>query len=414
MKGRYSLIIMLLTFSVAAGAQTVESIRSSTDYLWADGRDVRPSVADNKAIDNLLTRLAATDILPVEEWVKGELWKTYRTDLRNSTQALTTPNGVLRYIAWRDIDKIFGNRWRKVHELVRSAQKSAHHDPDAARTYLFWAETYMASLPSADSELTKEAAAVKAVVGPGRTDAVHLRNIENEIGLILNALRQQKPVVKEVLQTEGSLQQEEFRPAERDTVLAIKSLNLTSFLQWLQVVPGKLPVGTIAMRAVSPRPVVVPKASWNIALLLQADFWKTPSFGVMFVAGYGKIGAYISARTNFTSNAFAYECRQDGSCDYGRFWASGNSRSHRLSIAAGPVYSFHKQFLVYAGVGYGQQSILWEDSDGTWARVSDLSTRGVLLDAGVLWSPGRFIVGLGASLTAFRVPSGVVSVGVSF
>lgn len=414
MKGRYSLIIMLLTFSVAAGAQTVESIRSSTDYLWADGRDVRPSVADNKAIDNLLAKLAATDILPVEEWVKGALWKTYRTDLRSCTQVLTTPSGVLRYIAWRDMDKIFGNRWRKVRELVQWAQKSADNAPDAARTYLFWAETYMASLPPAGAELTKQVAAVKSAVGTGRTDAVHLRNIENEIGLILNALRRQKPVVKEVLQTEGSLQQEEFRPAERDTVWAIKSLNLTSCLQWPQVAPGKLPVGTIALRAVSPRPVVAPKASWNIALLLQADFWKTPSFGVMFVVGYGKIGAYISARSNFSAGDFAYECLSDGTCEFGRFWASGNSRSHRLSLAAGPIYAINKHFSAYAGLGYGQQSVLWEDSDGNWARVSDLSARGLLLDAGVLFTPGRFRVGLGATLTAFRIPSGVVSVGMSF
>ena len=58
--------------------------------------------------------------------------------------------------------------------------------------------------------------------------------------------------------------------------------------------------------------------------------------------------------------------------------------------------------------------LFWEDSDGNWVRVSDISARGLLLDAGVLWTPGRFRVGLGATLTAFRIPSGIVSVGVSF
>ena len=407
MKGRFLLIILLLSFSIGAGAQMVESICSSADYLWAEGSDVRSSLADNKAVDNLLAKLSASDILPVADWVKGPLWKTYRTDIRSSTQTLTTPNGVLRYIAWRDIDKIFRNRWRKVRELVQWAQKSASEDPDVARTYIFWADTYLASLPPAEPELVKQVAEIKARVGAGRTDAVHLRNIENEIGLILKALKAQKPVVKEAPQPV------ETTTVIRDTIRAIEAAT------WAAI-PKNNTVRFASSPGVRPRMEIpketstVQRPSWNGALLLQADFWAAPSFGVMLVAGYGKIGAYISARSNFASNGFAYECRQDGTCDFGRFWASGNSRRYRLSLAAGPVYAFHKHFSAYAGLGYGQQNILWEDSSGSWARVSDLSARGLLLDAGVLWSPGRIVIGAGASLTAFRAPSGTISIGLNF
>ena len=407
MKGRFLLIILLLSFSIGAGAQIVESICSSADYLWAEGRDVRPSLADNKAVDNLLSKLSASNILPVADWVKGPLWKTYRTDIRSSTQTLTTPNGVLRYIAWRDIDKIFRNRWRKVRELVQWAQKSASEDPDVARTYIFWADTYLASLPPAEPELVKQVAEIKARVGAGRTDAVHLRNIESEIGLILKALKAQKPVVKEAPQPV------ETTTVIRDTIRAIEAAT------WTAIPPNNTlrfasSPGVIPRREVPKETSTVQRPSWNGALLLQADFWAAPSFGVMITAGYGKIGAYISARSNFASNRFAYECRQDGTCDFGRFWASGNSRRHRLSLAAGPVYAFHKHFSAYAGLGYGQQNILWEDSSGSWARVSDLSARGLLLDAGILWSPGRITVGAGASLTAFRAPSGTISIGLNF
>ena len=200
MKGRLSIFILLLVLSVTAGAQTVESIRSSADYLWAEGRDVRPSVADNKAVDGLLEKLSVSDILPAAEWVKGPLWKTYRSDIRNSTLTLVTPEGVLRYIAWRDVEKIFVNRWRKVKELVQQAQKSATQDPDIARTYISWAETYLASLPPGEPEVRKRTREIRAKVGDGRTDAVHLRNIESEIGLIRKALRLPKPVVKEAPQ----------------------------------------------------------------------------------------------------------------------------------------------------------------------------------------------------------------------
>ena len=414
MKGRLFLFFTLLIYCINASAQTREGIISSAEYLWAEGREVRPSLADNKAIDNLLTKLSGTDLLPVADGIKGALWKTYRTDIRNNTQVLVTPDGVLRYIAWRDIDRIFSNRWRKVQELVQWAQKSAKENPDVARTYIFWADTYMASLPPADPGLTRQVAAIKASIGAGRTDAVHLRNIESEIGLIQKALRQQKSMIKEPPQQKDVLKQEEIVPDVRDTIQAITSMNLTALMRQVPATP-RINAGSVIPKCTTVTPPAAPKkASWNGAILLQADFGRTPSYGIMLLAGYGKIGAYFSARSNFASNAFTYECLQDGSCEYGRFWASGNSRGYRLTFAAGPVYSFHKQFRVYAGAGYGQQNIFWEDSSGEWARVSDLSARGVLLDAGVLWSPGRVTIGVGATLTAFRVPSGVVSVGVNF
>ena len=175
MKGRLSIILLVLAFCTVAKAQTVESIRSDADYLWAEGKDVRPSLADNKAIDKLLEKLSASDILPVEEWVRGPLWKTYRNDIRSATLALATPDGVMRYIAWRDVEKIFVNRWRKVKELVQWAQKSVGSDPDVARTYISWAETYLASLPPVEPALRKRVEGIRAMLGNGRTDAVHLR-----------------------------------------------------------------------------------------------------------------------------------------------------------------------------------------------------------------------------------------------
>ena len=407
MKGRLSIILLVLAFCTVAKAQTVESIRSDADYLWAEGKDVRPSLADNKAIDKLLEKLSASDILPVEEWVRGPLWKTYRNDIRSATLALATPDGVMRYIAWRDVEKIFVNRWRKVKELVQWAQKSVGSDPDVARTYISWAETYLASLPPVEPALRKRVEGIRAMLGNGRTDAVHLRNIENEVASIRKAFGQQKPTVKETP-----------RPPRitvavtRDTMEAIKAIRWEDLPKEVCVLAAS--DSTLAPIRVFSDTTMVQIPSWNCAILLQADYWMKPSFGVMLVAGRGKYGVYISARSGFTSVSASYECLSDGTCDFGRFWASGNNQCHRFSLAAGPVYAFHEHFSVYGGIGYGRQDVLWEDNGGNWARVSDLSARGFLLDAGVLWTPGRFTIGLGASLTAFRSPSGIVSVGVSF
>lgn len=89
-------------------------------------------------------------------------------------------------------------------------------------------------------------------------------------------------------------------------------------------------------------------------------------------------------------------------------------------ISAG-VYAFPRSILSpYIGAGYGFRTYSLSDTDGHWAQVKDLSTKGMNLDAGLLLRLGHFIAGAGANLTfpfAQQSPKYLeltVSLGVSF
>lgn len=115
-----------------------------------------------------------------------------------------------------------GGTWKKSSATGggnQQAQKSATQNPDMARTYISWAETYLASLPPGEPEVRKRVTEIRAKVGDGRTDAVHLRNIESEIGLIRKALRLPKPVVKDAPQPV----EVKALTLRRDTIRAIEA-----------------------------------------------------------------------------------------------------------------------------------------------------------------------------------------------
>ena len=66
------------------------------------------------------------------------------------------------------------------------------------------------------------------------------------------------------------------------------------------------------------------------------------------------------------------------------------------------------------GAGYGMSSVFWEDSDGGWARVTDLSRSGLLLDAGFCLDAGAFTFCAGACSLGLREWSCLLGAGIRF
>ena len=64
--------------------------------------------------------------------------------------------------------------------------------------------------------------------------------------------------------------------------------------------------------------------------------------------------------------------------------------------------------------GYGDHSVLWEDSSGKWARVSDLSASGIAAEAGLQLGLGRFLVSVGVSSIALKDIGVSVGAGINF
>ena len=69
---------------------------------------------------------------------------------------------------------------------------------------------------------------------------------------------------------------------------------------------------------------------------------------------------------------------------------------------------------MFAGLGYGSALTLWEDSSGDWARVADLSPRGLLFETGTIFNLGRVNFCLSYSCTALRLSELQLGIGYDF
>lgn len=138
------------------------------------------------------------------------------------------------------------------------------------------------------------------------------------------------------------------------------------------------------------------------------------SGGLMVAWEKYRFGAYVKAVSNFRDSGSSYDCLSDGTTADGYIWTSGRTRVSRLSVTAGLVFRVCPWLNLYAGAGYGDRTLLWEDSSQLWAKVSDRSFHGAAADLGVQLRLWRFRLGAGVSTTAFRTADAEVSFGFCF
>lgn len=138
------------------------------------------------------------------------------------------------------------------------------------------------------------------------------------------------------------------------------------------------------------------------------------SGGLMVAWEKYRFGAYVKAVSNFRDSGSSYDCISDGTTAEGYIWTSGRTRVSRLSVTAGLVFRVCPWLNLYAGAGYGDRTLLWEDSSQLWAKVSDRSFHGAAADLGVQLRLWRFRLGAGVSTTAFRTADAEVSFGFCF
>lgn len=139
------------------------------------------------------------------------------------------------------------------------------------------------------------------------------------------------------------------------------------------------------------------------------------SYGVM--AGYlhRRWGGYLSVRSSFTACPTSYSCTSEGVMDTGSLmWPTGNERRSSLSACAGLLAGVMPWLTIYAGAGYGQRKLAWEDVGGSWALVSDWSCKGIAAEFGAIASWNMLAFSAGISTVCFRMASFTCGVGVRF
>ena len=127
-----------------------------------------------------------------------------------------------------------------------------------------------------------------------------------------------------------------------------------------------------------------PKEGLKLTLLADAGIFPIPSYGAMAVMTLRGVGVYANYRSDFRKNEYSYTCTSEGDTEYGRIWATGESRVSRTVATAGLAMLTSRRFGVYAGAGLSSSTRCWEDISGEWAKVEDKSYRGVAADGGIL------------------------------
>lgn len=125
-------------------------------------------------------------------------------------------------------------------------------------------------------------------------------------------------------------------------------------------------------------------------------------------------GAYAKYLSDYQSNSSAYNCTSDGKFSGGKMWLSGNTRTSSYMFSAGARKVIWKGLGAFAGVGYGAHSVYWEDVSGNWAKVTDSSVNGAIIEAGVSYTlkPVEFFVGV--STISFGYNSLECGIGLRF
>lgn len=151
------------------------------------------------------------------------------------------------------------------------------------------------------------------------------------------------------------------------------------------------------------------------SFLVMANLGVYPQLSYGLMAGWTKrVGPYVKFRSDFSSPSTTYECKSDGTTGGGNIWTTGNVAKSRMTVTAGAMFRTVKWLYPYVGVGYGSRTLVWEDIDGNWAKVTDNSFTGVSIDAGLIFRFGKVSFSLGANNTQFKYTEFEAGIGIMF
>ena len=129
--------------------------------------------------------------------------------------------------------------------------------------------------------------------------------------------------------------------------------------------------------------------------------------GIFLSLSRGRLGGYLSARTNFVSQLYAYECLSDGTTPGPEtFKGKGGQRIGEYSLSAGAEINALPWLSIFSGAGFGSSTLCWNDSLDAWARVKDYSASGLQVEGGVVFHLRNLSLLGGVSWLTARPTSG--------
>ncbi len=142
---------ILLTETTTSTAQSVNEIKNSKDYLWAEGEGESVRQAEKMALEWLMERAFTDSNYQFDDQVLTTYTKAF---LQNTTTVEITKEPtakVFRYMSIDDVKRIINNRIEKVNQYVKFANTAERKGyMDVALQNYYWANCLLASLPNAD------------------------------------------------------------------------------------------------------------------------------------------------------------------------------------------------------------------------------------------------------------------------
>ncbi|MBR1926464.1 MAG: hypothetical protein IJ840_01735 [Bacteroidales bacterium] len=414
------LIFISLILTSGLSAQNLRKIKEDPSYICGEGRGKDYESTQSAALDALVAKLASTDLLDVPVPSRLAVWKTYRGDILSASEVVMESGTALRYIPWKDVDRVFSRRRELVSDLrSRGAKAFSEGREGEAAACAEWALALLDALPDDPDMRASLESLAKSSAGKPKADVPGLSYVGREVDSIRRAFGNKAPKVGHEASVRPSLPAKttitDPEPEDRPVLAALPGIS--------KGIPFKAAEGgdfcgisRLSTASVSHVALEKPSAKPAMACLLMVQVAALPSVeaGLMFGIRRNSFGGYLSARRGTGSLGHDYSASSDGRTGYGFLWASGKSRSAGFGLSGGALIGLGDNLSLYAGAGYGRSDRLWEDTSGRWARIDDLSHKGALVEAGAIYSFGHFSVIAGLQSITMSTISPVLGIGLVF
>lgn len=196
-------------------------------------------------------------------------------------------------------------------------------------------------------------------------------------------------------------EQEEIIRSQADTLFLMVQEDLTRPMEAIleaqrQTPPSRLDNVTPLAQATG----VKEKTVYRLIGIFRRDCQKKFEYGLMLNIMRGRWGGFIMASSNLSLPKSAdIVVKPNGAIPEGGYFAvSYRQKYSAFNLSVGAVRKLTDFLDVYAGIGYGQKLLQWENTKGQWANVQGYDRSRVTANAGLIatWKPISVL--LGASL----------------
>lgn len=411
---RRLLFILCVSFlPVCLFGQDLRKVKEDPSFLWGAGTGQDYESMQASAVDALVRKLSSANLVDLPAGHELAVWKTYRNDILSVSEVVWDSGTALRYIAWREVDKVFSRREALASSLYARAVKASSAGKAAeAATLCDWGLTLLEVLPENPSAkasfkaLRKGLGDVKPVAVPGLSYVGReVDEIRKALGAAKEPVAQEKPPVTTALSTS----RKEIPAPILDRIPEQRE----NYIR-LDAPPSLLQARSVSFTPSYQREESPTSGRLKGIALVQVAAIPSMETGLFFGMKNEKVGGYLACRSGLQAIRENYVCSSDGSTDFGHIWASGQSKYSRFSISGGILAGPPGGLAGYAGAGYGRVGCFWEDTAGQWAKVADKSCQGLLLEAGLIWTAGHTVLTAGLSTVSFSTLSPVIGVGICF